>query len=103
MIRLLYYNNILIYCYYNIIITILLVVKNPLASAGDERDLGSIPGWGTSPGGRHGNPLQCSCLENPMDRGAWWVTINEITKSWTGLSNPEHARRVLGSMGENED
>ena len=47
-----------------------LVVKNLPANAGDIRDLGSISGWGRSPGGGHGNPLQYSCLENPMDRGA---------------------------------
>ena len=47
-----------------------LVVENPPAKSGDIRDLGSIPGLGRSPGGEHGNPLQYSCLENPMDRGA---------------------------------
>jgi len=46
-------------------------VKNLPASAGDIRDAGSIPGWGRSPGGGNGNPLQYSCLENPMDGGAW--------------------------------
>ena len=51
-----------------------LVVKNPPANAGDVRDTGSIPGLGRSPRGGHGNSLQCSCRENPMDRGAWWVT-----------------------------
>jgi len=49
-----------------------LVVKNPHAKAGDVRDAGSIPRWGKSPGGGNGNPLQYSCLENSMDRGAWW-------------------------------
>ena len=48
-----------------------LVVKILPANPGDMRDLGSIPGSGGSPGGGHGNPFQCSCLENPMDRGAW--------------------------------
>ena len=47
-----------------------LVVKNPPANAGDLKDAGSIPGLGRSPGGGHGNPLQYSCLENPLDRGA---------------------------------
>ena len=47
------------------------VVKNPPANAGDVRDMGSIPALGRSPGGGHGNPLQYSCLENPMDKGAW--------------------------------
>ena len=51
------------------------------------RDLGSIPGLGRSPGGGHGNPLQYSCLENLMDRGAWWATVYGIAKSRTQLSN----------------
>ena len=62
-----------------------LVVKNPPPNAGDIRDVGSIPGLGRSPGGGHGNPLQCSCLENCMDRGAWWATVQRVTKSWTRL------------------
>ena len=60
-----------------------LVVKNPSANAGDVRDVGSISWLGRSPGGERGNPLQYSCLENPMDRGAWWVTIHEVAKIWT--------------------
>ena len=52
-----------------------LVVKNLSANAGDIRDVGLIPGWGRPPGGGHGSPLQSSCLENPMDRGAWWDTV----------------------------
>ena len=44
---------------------------------------GSIPGWGRSPGEGNGNPLQYSCLENPMDRGAWWATVRGVAKSWT--------------------
>ena len=59
------------------------VVKNLLASAGDERDMGLIPGSGRSPGGGHGNPLQYSCLGNPMDGGAWWATIHRVTMSRT--------------------
>ena len=55
-----------------------LVVKNLPANAGDVRDAGLIPGLGRSPGGGHGNPLQYSCLENPMDRGAWWAMIYSI-------------------------
>ena len=50
---------------------VMLVVKNLSASAGDARDMGSIPGSGRSPGEEHDNPLQYSCLENPVDRGAW--------------------------------
>ena len=49
------------------------MVKNPAANAGDVKDVGSIPGSGRSPGGGHGNPFQYSCLENPMDRGTWWL------------------------------
>ena len=60
-----------------------LVAKNPPASAGDVRDAGSIPGLGRSPGGGHGNPLQYSGLENPMDRGAWRSTVHRVTKSQT--------------------
>ena len=62
-----------------------LVVKNPPANVGDPRDLGSIPGSVRSPGGGHGNPLQHSCLENPMDRGAWWAVVHRIVKSRTWL------------------
>ena len=47
------------------------------------RDRGSIPGLGTSPGGRNGNPLQYSCLENPMDRGAWWPKVHGVAKEDT--------------------
>ena len=60
-----------------------LVVKNLLANAGDARDTGSIPGSGKSTGGGHGNPLQFSSLESPMDRGAWWATVCGIAKSRT--------------------
>ena len=49
-------------------------------------DLGSIPGLGRSPGGGHGNPLQYSCMENPMDREAWWATVHGVAKSRTQLS-----------------
>ena len=60
-----------------------LVVKNPRASAGDAD---SRPGFGRSPGGGHGNSLECSCLENPMDRGAWWATVHGVTQSQTRLN-----------------
>ena len=59
------------------------VVKNPLAKAGDIRDEGLILGSGRAPGRGHGNPLQYSSLENPMDRGAWWATVHGVAKSWT--------------------
>ena len=64
-----------------------LVVKNPPANAGDTRDLGSIPGSGRPPGEGSGSPLQYSCLENPMDRGAWGATVHGVTKSRTQLSD----------------
>ena len=59
------------------------VIKNPPANAEDARVTGSIPGSGRSPGERHGNPLQYSCLESPMDRGVWRATAYGVTKSWT--------------------
>ena len=58
--------------------------KEPACNAGD---LGSVPGLGRSPGEGNGNSLQYSCLENPMDRGTWWVTVHGVTKSQTWLSN----------------
>ena len=64
---------------------VVLVIKNLPANAGDIRDAGSIPGWGRSPGGRHGNPLQYSCLENPMGSGAWGATVHRTEKSQTQL------------------
>ena len=60
--------------------------QNPPASTGDEEDAGSVPGSGRSPGEGNGNPLQHSCLENPMDRGAWRATIHGVRKSQTRLS-----------------
>ena len=57
---------------------VVLMVKKLPANAADVRDVGSIPGSGRSPGGGHGNPLQYSCLENPMDRGAWWATVHGV-------------------------
>ena len=57
-----------------------LAVKNLLASAGDIRDVDSIPGLGRSPGEGHGNLLQYSCLENPMDRGAWWAEVHGVAE-----------------------
>ena len=63
------------------------MVKNPPANAGDTRDAGSIPGLGRSPGGRHRNPLQCSCLENPVDRRVWRATVHGVAKTQTRLSD----------------
>ena len=59
-------------------------VKESECNAGD---LGSIPGLGSAPGGGQGNPLHCSCLENLMDRRAWWAIVYGVTKSWTWLSD----------------
>ena len=70
-----------------------LVVKRLPA---EEGDVDSIPGSGRSPGGGHGNSLQHSCLENPMDRGAWWATIHRVTKSQTQL-------KWLRTHGRNEN
>ena len=69
---------------------VVLVVKNPPASAEDTREEGSIPGLGRSPGGGHGNPLQYSCPENPPDREAWRATVHKVTKSDTTEAT-EHA------------
>ena len=60
------------------------LVKKSACNLGD---LALIPGLGRSPGGRHGNPFQYSCLENPMERGAWWATVHEVAKSWTRLND----------------
>ena len=57
------------------------MAKNLPANARDVKDAGSIPGSGRSPGGRHGNPFQHSCLENPMDRGALWATVHGVSKT----------------------
>ena len=61
------------------------MVKNLPANAGDARDVGSIPGSGRSSGGENGSPLQYSCLENFMDRGAWQATVHGVAKSQTWL------------------
>ena len=61
------------------------LVKNPPARAGDTGDVGLIPGLGRSLGGGNGNPLQYFCLENPMDRGALWVPVHSVAKSWPWL------------------
>ena len=62
------------------------MVKNLPANAGDIIYMGPIPGSRRSPGGGHGIPLQYSCLENPMDREAWWATVHGVAKSQTQLS-----------------
>ena len=74
------------------------VVKNPPANAGDARHAGSIPGSGKSLGVGNGNPLQYTCVENSMDRGAWWAAVHGITKSWTRLKqlSSSSSSRALG-------
>ena len=59
------------------------MVKNPPSNAGEAGNVGLIPGLGRSPGGGHGNPLQYSCLENPMDREAWWAIVHGVANSQT--------------------
>ena len=61
------------------------MVKNLPANAGDIRDTCSIPELGRSPGEGNGNPIQYSCLENPMDRGSWWASVHGVAKSRTEL------------------
>ena len=75
------------------------MVRNPLANAGNVRDMASIPGSGRSPGERHGNPLQYSCLENPTDRGAWRATFHRVAKSRTRLKQLSmHAHTPLSEL-----
>ena len=61
-------------------------IRNPPANAGDARDMGLIPGLGRSPGVWKGNPLMYFCLENPMDRRAWWTIVHRVAKSPTWLN-----------------
>ena len=73
------------------------MVKNLPANAGDIRDADLITGWRRSPGGGHGNPLEYSCLENPMDKGAWWAAVQRLTESQTGLKRlSTHAGSLVG-------
>ena len=80
-----YIQNLIFYCRLLDIWAsqVALVVKNPPANAGDIRDSSLIPGSGRSPGEGNGNPLQYSCLENSMNRGAWWATVHRVTQSQT--------------------
>ena len=68
------------------------VVKNPPAKAGD---MGLIPGLGRFPGEENGNPLQYSCLENPLDRGVWKAIVHEVSKSWTWLNDQTHTHMYI--------
>ena len=72
---------------------LVLVVKNPPAIAGDVRDAASIPGSGRSPGGGHSDPLQYSCLENPINGGAWQAMVHGVTESQTQLRRPSTRSR----------
>ena len=65
----------------NMVLWVALGVKNPPTNAGDVRDVCLIPGLGGAPGGGHGNPLQYSCLENPMDKGSWQATVHRVAES----------------------
>ena len=84
------------------------VVEKSPANAGDTGDTGSIPGSGRSPGEGNGNPLQCSCLGNPMDRGAWWATGHWVTQSQTCLSthacpvNSHSKQRLLDRLSDDK-
>ena len=77
--RVIVYRHTIFIC----IAQVALTVKNPPANAGDLRDASSIPGLGRSSGEGNGNPLQYPCLENSMDRGAWWTTVHGFAKNWT--------------------
>ena len=76
------------------------MVKNPPANV-EAGGTGSIPGLGRCPGEGNSNPLQYSCLENPMDRGAWWATIHGMATSWTQLSCT-HTRTLGHVMGRSQ-
>ena len=73
------------------------------ASASSTGDLGSIPGSGRSPGESNGTPLQCSCLENPMDGGAWWATVRGVAESQTRLSDFTFTFIVLYNLNTEEE
>ena len=74
------------------------MVKNLPANAGDIRDMGSVPGLGRSSGEGHGNSLQYSCLENPVDRGAWQATVHRVTKSPTLLTWLAHVYLLIACL-----
>ena len=69
------------------------MVKDSPANVGDIRDVGSIPGLGRSPGEGHGNPLQYSCLENAMDRGAWQAVVHRVTKKESDMTEATYAMK----------
>ena len=74
------------------------VVKNPSVNAGDTGDMGSILKLGRFPGEGNGNPLQYSCLENSIDRGAWWAIVHRVAKSQTPLSMHSEQRESLKNI-----
>ena len=80
-----------------------LVVKNPPANTGDLRDADSIPGSGRSPEERQGNPHEYSCLENPIDRGAWWAAVHRVTKSRTRLKRLSMHTEALEQREERKE
>ena len=81
---------------------VVIVVKNSPANAKEVKDPGSIPGLGRSPGGEHGNTLQYSCLENPMEKRAWPATVHRVTKNLTQLKQLSvHAYKYLVCALEN--
>ena len=80
-----------------------LVVKNPPVSAGNVRDVGSVPGSGGSHGGGHGNPLQYSCLENPMDAGAWRAVICRVAESQTRLKQLNTHACIMGGKASSKN
>ena len=76
--------------------------KPPHPSSGDIRDASSTPGSGRSPGGGYDIPLQYSCLENPMDRGAWWATVHRDAKSQTQLRQLSTVQKILESQNDRD-
>ena len=74
------------------------MVKNPPGNAGSPGDEGSIPGLGRSLGGGNGNPLQYSCLKNPVDRGSWWATVPRVSQSRTQLRSKHAGTRTAKTI-----
>ena len=86
------------HCVFKVIICFFGVGSDGKESACDAGDLGSIPGSGWSPGEGLNSPLQCSCLENPMDRGAWWAAVHGVANSWMWLRDGEHTHICFFSL-----
>ena len=79
------------------------MVKNLPANAGDLRDVASIPGSGRSPEGGYSNPPQYSCLDNSIDRGAWWPTVHQVTKSRTQLKQLNPGHKIIATQNKRND